>query len=125
MRAAEEGGGFIEAIIIGNEVVARLKAKITFISPKRDKVNLEASHVSTMTTSQASMIEYAAVKASRAAVQESLSFSQMSTRPLDASSSADTTKHLPKLQLPNFDGNILKWPEFWDVFESSGQTKHC
>jgi len=26
---------------------------------------------------------------------------------------------LPKLQLPNFDGNILKWPKFWDVFESS------
>ena len=26
---------------------------------------------------------------------------------------------LPKLHLPNFDGNILKWPEFWDVFESS------
>ena len=26
---------------------------------------------------------------------------------------------LPKLQLPNFDENILKWPEFWDIFESS------
>ena len=26
---------------------------------------------------------------------------------------------LPKLQLPNFDGYILKWPEFWDIYESS------
>ena len=31
-RAAEGGGGFIEAIIVGNKVVARLKAKIKFIS---------------------------------------------------------------------------------------------
>ena len=118
-RAAEGGEGFIEAIIVGNEVVARLKAKITFISRKRDKVNREASRVSTLTSSQASMIEHAAVQASCAAIQESLSFSQMSARPLDTSSSADTAMRLPKLQLPNFDGNILKWPEFWDVFESS------
>ena len=27
--------------------------------------------------------------------------------------------HLPKLQLPNFDGYILKWPEFWDIYELS------
>ena len=31
-RAAEGGRGFIEAIIVGNKVVARLKAKITFVS---------------------------------------------------------------------------------------------
>ena len=23
------------------------------------------------------------------------------------------------LQLPNFDGNILKWQEFWDIFKLS------
>ena len=118
-HAAEGVKGFIEAVIIGNEVVARLKARITFISQKRDKVNLEASRVSTLTSSQASMIEHAAVQASRAAVQESLSFSQRSTQPLDTSLSASTALRLLKLQLPNFDGNILKWPEFWDVFESS------
>ena len=118
-RAAEGGEGFIEAIIVGNEVVARLKAKIMFISRKRDKVNREASRVSTLISSQASMIEHAAVQASCAAIQESLSISQMSARPLDTSSSANTAMRLPKLQLPNFDGNILKWPEFWDVFESS------
>ena len=26
--------------------------------------------------------------------------------------------NLPKLHLPNFDGNIQQWPEFWDVFKS-------
>ena len=31
----------------------------------------------------------------------------------------DTLICLPKLNLPSFDGSILKWPEFWDVFESS------
>ena len=31
-RTAEGGEGFIEAIIIGNQVVARLKVKITLIS---------------------------------------------------------------------------------------------
>ena len=25
---------------------------------------------------------------------------------------ADNQMRLPKLQTPNFDGNILKWPEF-------------
>ena len=66
------------------------------------------------------MIKHAtAVQVSCAAVQESLSFLQRSTQPLNASFSADTAMRLPKLQLPNFDGNILKWPEFWDVFESS------
>ena len=65
------------------------------------------------------MIKHAAVQASCAAVQDSLSFAQKSTQPLDTSLSADTTMHLPNLQLPNFDRNILKWPEFWNVFESS------
>ena len=26
---------------------------------------------------------------------------------------------LPKLELKNFDGNILKWQEFWNTFEST------
>ena len=26
---------------------------------------------------------------------------------------------LPKLNLPKFDGNILKWQEFWDVYKSA------
>ena len=26
---------------------------------------------------------------------------------------------LPKLELPHFSGNIMKWPTFWDSYESS------
>ena len=26
---------------------------------------------------------------------------------------------LPRLELKKFDGNILKWQEFWDLFEST------
>ena len=29
------------------------------------------------------------------------------------------TVKLPKLELKKFDGNILKWQEFWDAFDST------
>ena len=41
MRVAEGDEGFIEAIIIGNEVITRLRVKIIFISRKRNKITLE------------------------------------------------------------------------------------
>ena len=90
--AAEGDEGFIKAIITGNEVVSGLKARITFISQKHNKVNLK---------------------------EASLPLTQLTPRPLDTSSLADTAVRLLKLHLPYFDGNILKWPGFWDVFESS------
>ena len=49
-------------------------------------------------------------------MQESLSFLHSHPR---SDLAVDTSMRLPKLNLPNFDGNILKWSEFWDVFESS------
>ena len=36
-----------------------------------------------------------------------------------SASNTESSIRLPKLQLPNFDGNILRWPEFWDIYESS------
>ena len=27
--------------------------------------------------------------------------------------------NLPKLYLPTLDGSVLKWPEFWDIFDAS------
>ena len=30
---------------------------------------------------------------------------------------------LPKLQLPTFDGDVLHWQEFWDMFQSSVNTQ--
>ena len=56
----------------------------------------------------------------RTAIQEGLSTIKLHS--LDEPClelSADSQIHLPKLQLPNFEANILKWPEFWDIIESS------
>ena len=36
-----------------------------------------------------------------------------------SASNIESSICLPKLQLPNFDDTILKWPEFWDIYESS------
>ena len=36
-----------------------------------------------------------------------------------SSNNIESSVRLPKLQLPNFDGNVLRWPEFWDIYESS------
>ena len=36
-----------------------------------------------------------------------------------SASNIQSSMRLPKLQLPNFDGYTLKWPEFWDIYESS------
>ena len=30
--------------------------------------------------------------------------------------------HLPKLELKKFDGDVLKWKEFWDTYESTIHT---
>ena len=34
-------------------------------------------------------------------------------------SSVPASVNLPKLHLPTYDGSVLKWPEFWDIFEAS------
>ena len=38
---------------------------------------------------------------------------------LDPKEKVTSQVRLPKLNLPTFDGNILCWQEFWDVFNSS------
>ena len=79
----------------GNEVLARLKARITLILRKREQIALQAT---------------------RTALQENLSLQAPSFQPPGnvSASNIESPVRLPKLQLPNFDGNILRWPEFWD-----------
>ena len=62
-----------------------------------------------------------ALQATHAAIQENLSTSTFMFQPSAnlSASNIQSSMHLPKLQLPNFDGYILKWPEFWDIYESS------
>ena len=99
-RVADGEDGFIEVLLVATEVLARLKARITIISRKREQVALQATH---------------------AAIQGNLSTSTFMFQPSAnlSASNIQSSMHLPKLQLPNFDGYILKWPEFWDIYELS------
>ena len=36
--------------------------------------------------------------------------------------SAPALVNLPKLHLPTYDGSVLKWSEFWDIFKASLYT---
>ena len=61
-------------------------------------------------------VETAAVVAARAAVQAQAAQSQ----PQQANVLANQpSTRLPKLELPTFDGALLAWPQFWDVFQTS------
>lgn len=58
-------------------------------------------------TQAASDAAYAAVQASA----QSAHVSQPAT--------STTPVQLPKLSLPTFDGDLLAWPDFWDMFSAS------
>ena len=98
-RVCEGEDGLIEALFTENEVLARLKVRIMIILRKREQIALQAMQT---------------------AIQENLLLLTPSLQ-LPRNVSASNIKssiRLPKLQLPNFDGTILKWPEFWDIYES-------
>ncbi|XP_065891574.1 uncharacterized protein [Dysidea avara] len=115
-RATDGETGFIELMFAANEVISRLKARVTLISRKREQANYQKMLTSTQTNLQP-IIDHATVQATR----------EVQAATLTSSSSGDTftvnnpqlSVHLPKLHLPIFDGNLLKWPEFWDIFHSS------
>jgi len=119
-KVSEGENGFIDVLMVANEVLARLKARITLISRKREQV----IRVRPLTSPQGEIqpiIEQAAIQATRAAIQESLSTSTSMFQPSNSltGTSNQLPIRLPKLHLPTFDGYILKWPEFWDIYESS------
>ena len=99
-RVTEGEDGLIETLLNGKEVLARLKARITIILRKREQIALQAT---------------------RTVIQENLSLQAPSFQPPEnvSSNNIESSVRLPKLQLPNFDGNVLRWPEFWDIYESS------
>ena len=39
--------------------------------------------------------------------------------------SPNTTINLPKLEIPTFNGDKLKWSEFWDTFETTIDKNDC
>ena len=99
-RVTEGEDGLIETLSNGKEVLSRLKVRITIILRKREQIALQAT---------------------RTVIQENLSLQAPSFQPPEnvSSNNIESSVRLPKLQLPNFDGNVLRWPEFWDIYESS------
>ena len=98
-RVTEGEDGLIETLSNGKEVLSRLKVRITIILRKREQIALQAT---------------------RTVIQENLSLQAPSFQPPEnvSSNNIESSVRLPKLQLPNFDGNVLRWPEFWDIYES-------
>ena len=98
------------------EILARLKARTTLISRKREQA-IRMRHLTSSSQEQLQpIVEQAAVQPTKVAIQESLSLSHSCTQ---SDVMENTSVRLPKMHQTNFDGNILKWPEFRDVFESS------
>jgi len=103
-RVSKGENGFIDVLMIANEVLARLKARITLISRKRE----QAICVRPLTSPQGEIqpiIEQAAIQATRAAIQESLSTSMFQPSNSLTGTSNQLPIRLPNLHLPTFDGN--------------------
>ena len=115
-RATDGENGFIEVMFIANEVISRLKARVTLISRKREQFNYQKM-LSTTQTNLQPIIEHATIQATREV--QAANLTSHPTGGTTASNMSHLSVHLPKLQLPLFDGNVLKWPEFWDTFNSS------
>ena len=110
---AEGEEGSIEVILVANDTLARLKARITLILRKHEQAFCLRPLTSSSQEQLQPIVKQAAVQVTRVVIQESLSHS------CTQNDTTDTSIRLPKMLLPNFDGNVLKWPEFWNVFESS------
>ena len=113
-QATDGENSFIEAMFIANEVISRLKARVALISRKREQFNYQKM----LSIMLQRIIEHATVQATREVQAANLTSHQ--TGGMTTNNISHTfLVHLPKLQLPLFDGNVLKWPEFWDTFNSS------
>jgi len=94
--AAEGEDGFIELLLDSREVSARLQARLKKIFRLQERAEREAARE--------------AERAERRLPKEPLS---------GEGEPPNLPMKLPKLTLPTFDGNVLRWQEFWDVFNTA------
>ena len=87
--AADGDEGLIELLLDSKEMVARLEARLAQVLRKRERAK-ERPLTSGIEEPQNNM-----------------------------SNSTSVKMKLPKLHLPTFDGNILYWQEFWDVYKTA------
>ena len=122
-KATEGENSFIELMLTANDMIARLKARVTLISRKREGVGRVRAETSAQNELQP-IIEHATREITRVANQSTMTLTSTSTAVSHQSLSGDLSNvpasvNLPKLHLPTYDGSVLKWPEFWDIFEAS------
>ena len=117
-RATEGEDSFIELMLAANDTIARLKARVMLISRKRESNDRLRAVTSTQSELQP-IIEQATREIARVANQSATltSFSQHSGS--DLNDNVPVSVNLPKLHLPIFEGSVLRWPEFWDIFDAS------
>jgi len=94
--AAEGTDGIIELLIDSKETASRLEARLTLVLRKRERAMKEKTAAASPLRSPLS--------------QETINNSCSKVK-------------LPKLHLTSFDGNILNWQEFWDIFNSAVHTQ--
>ena len=117
-QATEGKNNFIELMLTANDTIARLKGRITMILRKREGVD----RLKAVTSAQHELqpiIEHATSEITRVANRSTLTMTSTSVSQQLPGDSVPVSVNLPKLHLPTFDGSILKWPEFWDMFNAS------
>ena len=101
-RAAEGPEGYVEALIAAGEVIARLKGRLKRIKRRYEQKELHE---------QKERLHQPAFDSSLVNTH-----SNLSSRSQNLTSVVKV--NLPKIQLPNFEGNVQQWTEFWDMFKT-------
>ena len=117
-QATKGENNFIEFMLTTNDTIARLKGRVTLISRKRESVDSLKAVTSTQHELQP-IIEHAKCRITRVANQSTLILTSTSVSQQPSGDSVPVSVNLPKLYLPTFDGSVLRWLEFWDIFDAS------
>ena len=99
-RMGEGEEGFVEVLLDAKEAVARLQARLVWITKMKDRRTLLNPDAVAF---QSNTLE--------ASAQSPVNLSSQGQ-------SGNLKVSLPKLQLLTFNGDIQQWPEFWDMFNS-------
>ena len=104
-------------MLTAKDTIARLKARVTLISRKRES-NDPLRGMTSIQYESKPIIEQATQEITHVTNQSTLtSFSQQSG--VDLNNNIPASVNVPKLHLPTFNGSLLRWPEFWDIFDVS------
>ena len=101
-QAAEGPEGYVEALIAAGEVIAYLKGRLKCVKQRYEQKEFHE---------QKERLHQPAFDSSLVNTH-----SNLSSRSQNLTSVVKV--NLPKIQLPNFEGNVQQWTEFWDMFKT-------